>query len=407
MKILLIHCTYKFRGGEDTVVEEEMKLLQGHGEEVNLLSFSNDKNMLWKLIQLPFNVSAYLKTKKKLRAWKPDIVHIHNLHFGGSPSVIYAIKHSGIPFVMTVHNYRLLCPSAILFYKGKPFLESIRQPFPIAAVKAGVYKNSRLLTLWIGLSMLIHHWMRTWECCSRFIVLSQHTQNIFMHSKMRFRNEQIVVKPNFSAFPKLESSKRGDYFLFVGRLSEEKGIRLLLQVFSALPHHLKIAGDGPLRDEVINYSSLFPNIEFIGSLPKEEVITALQHCTALVFPSIWFEGMPLTIIEAFGSGTPVIASKLGAMENMITPGFDGLHFECGNTDSLKASLIQWVQLREQDKMTMRKNARFTYEEYYTPGTNIKQLLGIYQSVTGVKEMGTTSIVSTALVINQLYEIDHH
>ncbi|WP_419803168.1 glycosyltransferase family 4 protein [Mucilaginibacter sp.] len=382
MKVLVIHTTYKYRGGEDTVVSEEIKLLQQAGIQVELLEFNNDKNALLKLIQLPFNIQSYYTTKQKLATFKPDVVHIHNLHFGGSPAVIYAIKRSKIPFVTTLHNFRLLCPSGILFNNGKLFLDSLHQNFPWKAVQLGVYKKSKLITFWLGLSMYIHNKLGTWKNCNKYIVLSEHARQLFLHSKLNLSENQLVVKPNFSSVPSLQEQVREDYFLYVGRLSEEKGIMLLLSVFSSCPYKIIIAGDGPLKDEVIKYDSNYPNIEFVGSLQKTEVFKFLQQCTALVFPSVWFEGMPLIIIEAFACGTPVVSSKIGAMETMITPGYNGLHFEVNNETDFKNKLSDWMNLSIEEKNLYRINTLKAFDANYISSKNLEQLLQVYNEVTG-------------------------
>lgn len=380
MKVLVIHTSYKYRGGEDTVVAEEIKLLQNAGVKVELLEFKNDENTLLKLLQLPFNIQSYFITKKKLANFKPDIIHIHNLHFGGSPSVIYAIKRSKIPFVTTLHNFRLLCPSGILFHNGKLFLDSLHQNFPWKAIGLGVYKSSKLITFWLSLSMYIHNKLGTWKNCRKYIVLSKHARQLFLNSKLDLSENQFVIKPNFCSVPTLPVQTREDSFLYVGRLSDEKGLMLLLSVFSSCQYKIKIAGDGPLKEEVIQYSSQYPNIEFLGILNKTEVFTLLQSCTALVFPSIWFEGMPLTIIEAFACSTPVISSKLGAMETMIVPGYNGLHFEAQSEPDFKKQLDKWINLSEQQKQQYRLNAYQTYQNNYTAEQNLKQLLFIYDKV---------------------------
>lgn len=382
MKILVIHTTYKYRGGEDTVVAEEIKLLQQAGLQVELLSFNNDEGALLKLLQLPFNIQSYYITKRKLATFKPDVVHIHNLHFGGSPSVIYAIKRSKIPFVNTLHNFRLLCPSGILFYNGKPFLDSLRQTFPWKAVQLGVYKNSKLITFWLGLSIYIHNKLGTWKNCNRYIVLSEHARQLFLQSKLGLTQNQVVIKPNFSSVPNLPEEERENYFLYVGRLSEEKGIMLLLSVFSLSSYKIKIAGDGPLKSEVLKYAAQYPNIEFLETLDKTSIFNLLKTCTALVFPSIWFEGMPLTIIEAFACGTPVICSKIGAMETMVTSGYNGLHFEVNNDVDFKNKLDDWTNLTADDKNQYQKNAITTFDANYTSSKNLAQLLHIYNEVTG-------------------------
>ncbi len=380
MKVLVIHTSYKYKGGEDTVVAEEIKLLQNAGVQVELLEFNNYENALLKLLQLPFNLQSYFTTKKKLADFEPDIVHIHNLHFGGSASIIYAIKRSKIPFVNTLHNFRLLCPSGILFHNGQIFLDSLHQNFPWKAVCLGVYKGSKLITFWLSLSLYIHNKLGTWKNCNQYIVLSEHARQLFLNSKLDLAVNQLIIKPNFCSVPTLPMQRRETSFLYVGRLSEEKGLMLLLSVFSSCRHKIKIAGDGPLKDEVIRCSTQYPNIEFLGILNKTEVFTLLQSCTALVFPSIWFEGMPLTIIEAFACGTPVISSKLGAMETMIVSGYNGLHFEARNESDFKKQLDNWSNLNEEQKEQYCLNAYQTYLNYYTAEQNTHQLLNIYNNI---------------------------
>lgn len=380
MKILIIHCTYQFKGGEDSVVAEELKLLQRAGHTVELLLFSNEKNTLLNVLLLPFNPFSYFKTKKRLEAFQPDVVHLHNLHFAASPSVVYAVNSKKLPLVCTLHNYRLLCPSATLFYKGQAFLLSLKNKFPWKAVQLGVYKNSRILTFWMAVSMQLHYWLRTWSIPNRIIVLSQHARKMFLQSKGSFRDEQLIVKPNFCTVPPELSQFRKNIFLFVGRLTQEKGIPFLLNVFSGSVHKLRIAGDGPLKETVLAAAQQNGNIEYLGPLKKEELSLHMQQSTALIFPSIWYEGMPLTIIEAFSCGLPVIATRLGAMEYMVTPGYDGLLFEAGNKEDLQNTLNEWVCLKAEEKERISKQAKSTYQKFYTPEDNRKQLLAVYQSV---------------------------
>jgi glycosyltransferase involved in cell wall biosynthesis len=361
-----------------------MNLLKKAGIQVELLEFQNDKSTLLKLAQMPFNFFSYRKTCKKIKQFRPDIVHIHNLHFAGSASVLYALKHLQVPFVITLHNYRMLCPSAILFNEGQLYLKSIEQKFPWDAVKKGVYKNSKLLTFWVSLSTKLHQRLGTWNLSSRYIVLTSHARQVFLNSNLNLGKNKLTVKPNFCSLTTVVKTDRSDHFLYVGRLTEEKGILLLLDVFSSSPYCLKIAGDGPLRQKVQAYSRKYDNIEFLGLVKKENLPALLAECTALIFPSIWYEGMPLTIIEAFASGTPVIASKLGAMESMIEDGHNGLHFEAGNKHDLQEKLAFWQRMELAQRTTYYQNARLTYEQNYTPEENLEQLLSIYQSVIDEK-----------------------
>lgn len=384
MKVLFIHCYYQCSGGEDGVVEDEIKLLRSKGFEVELLAFSNAKNVMATILQMPFNFATYRITSKKLLTFRPDVVHIHNFHFAASASVLYAIKRRQIPFVVTLHNYRLLCPSATFFHKGKPFTNSLKEYFPWTAIRNGVYRNSKLLTFWLSLSMKIHTIAGTWKLCSRYIVLSQQAKDIFISAGIGIKAAQIVVKPNFT-FPVVHAaSARGSHFLYVGRLSTEKGIIGLIKAFSAMPYKLKIAGDGPLKNEVIQLIKNSPNITYTGPLQKSEVLTELQTCSALVFPSVWHEGMPLTVIEAFCCGTPVIASRIGIMETMIKHGVNGLHFEAGNQSELQDKIEQWVLLGDEKKQQMRQNALLTYRQHYTPERNAQLLTGIYSATQHLK-----------------------
>ena len=385
MKVLIIHTTYKIKGGEDSVVFNEMELLKSNGVEVELLQFSNEGKTLLKIVQLPFNISSYKKTKKKLKSFSPDIVHIHNLHFGGSNSVLYAIKAAEIPFVFTLHNYRLLCPSATLFSNGKIFTDSIKKQFPWKAIRKGVYQNSRILTFWLGLSMLIHYRLGSWKMCNGFIVLSNYSKELFLQSKMKFIGDRIFVKPNFCYASSIIPAVRNDYFLYVGRLSEEKGITLLLKTFSKNKLPLKIVGSGPLENEVREYGNRCANIEFLGVLKKEDVVNLLRKCSALIFPSLWYETFGMVVIEAFSTANAVIASDLGPMKDLITNQFNGLHFEAGNESDLQKKIETWQNLPDHEKQTYRNNARLTYEKYYTPATNAKELLSIYNTILKKKE----------------------
>ena len=398
MRILFIHCFYQFKGGEDTVVEEEMKMLNKHGITTDLLAFNNEKKALIKLFQMPFNISAYKKTLNRIKLFKPDIIHLHNLHFAASPSVVYAIKKCQIPFVATLHNFRLICPSALLFHKGKSFLNSLNEKFYWSAIKNRVYKNSYVITFWLSVTIKLHQVLATWRNCKQFIVLNNYAKNIFENSTINAGADKFTVKPNFCYAPTSQAAKNNNDFLYIGRLSEEKGIDILLNVFASNNMSINIAGDGPLKEKVLDYSKRFSNIHYLGLINKKEVYRLLQSCNALIFPSIWPEGMPLTIIEALACGTAVITSKSGAMLDMITDNYNGLYFETGDEVDLKNKTAAWQKFSANKKEEFRKNAMEVYYENYTSEKNLKQLMAIYQSaITSVKpkiiELSTADLVA--------------
>ncbi len=380
MKVLVVHTIYILKGGEDSVVDNEVELLRSNGVEVELLKFSNSGNTFLKVIQLPFNYSSYLKTKRSIRLFKPDIVHIHNLHFAGSASVIYAINQCKIPIVMTLHNYRLLCPSATLFYKGKIFTDSIKQIFSWQAVIKGVYLNSKALTFWVACSQLFHEVLGTWKLSNKYIALGQYTEEIFKNSKLSYIIPNMVIKPNFCYQNPNKKNVIGNYYLYVGRLSEEKGIITLLNAFSENKLPLKIAGTGPLEQEVIKYGQVFTNIEFLGSVNNEDVSDLLTNAIALIFSSQWFETFGMVIIEAFSSGVPVIASDIGQLKITIKNKYNGLCFESGNKDDLKEKVAYYENLSTEDKQIYRVNAFKCYQENYSPQKNAIELISIYNDL---------------------------
>lgn len=378
MRVLIIHTVYRFKGGEDSVVLNEMELLKSAGAEVELLQFSNAGNTLLKVLQLPFNFSSFIKTKKKIASFKPDIVHIHNLHFAGSPSVIYAVKKSNIPIVLTIHNYRLLCPSGTLFYNGRIYTRSLVHNFPIDAVLKGVYHNSKVLTFWVSFSLLLHQWFGTWTLVSRYIILGQHAKEIFSDSKLKSITEKMFIKPNFCFESATPADQMGAYYLYVGRLSEEKGLNLLLDAFSENGLQLKIAGGGPLQNEVMARCDAYPNIHYIGNVDKTAVNSLLKDAIALIFPSEWYETFGMVIIEAFSAGIPVIATRLGQLKFTIKDEYNGLLFQPGNKDDLSEKVLFYDKLSAEQKKIYKRNARQSYDAQYSPAKNIIELNNVYE-----------------------------
>lgn len=384
MKILMIHTFYRDKGGEDGVIMAEMALLKEAGMEVELLSFQNPSNAIaaiFTLLMSPFNVFSFSRTLNKIRSFQPDVVHLHNWHFMASPAVVVACQVAKAPLVLSLHNFRLICPSATLFHRGAIYLESLKQPFPWKAVRKGVYRNSTLQSFYLAFTVFLHKQLRTWQKVDRYLVFSGFMKNIFLQSTLEIPENKLVIKGN--SIPDLlfdDRIKRKNHFVFIGRLSPEKGLDVLLKAFAETGLDLLIYGYGPLESVVKAQTALYPNIQFKGPLSPDKVAEALRHCSALVFPSTCFEGMPLTLLEAFSTGTPVIASHLGAMSTMVEDQYNGLHFEAGNSVDLAQKLQYWNALPENEQAQYALKARATYEKYYTPAANLKTLESIYLSV---------------------------
>ncbi len=382
MKIGIVHTGYLFKGGEDVMVEQEYQLLKKHKVAVEVLYFKNSSNWLYQLAEMItafYNPFSYRRISRWLATVKPDVVHIHNWHYSASPAVFLAAKKKGIPVVHTLHNFRLLCPSGTLLHNDVISSEYLSNKFPWHSVRSRAYRHSYLQTFWLASVIWFHKIIGTWKNVDKYIALTEHAKSIFLLSDI-FTKEKIVVKPNFIANVPSEECERQSHFLFTGRLSIEKGMNVLLNAFAHSGHVLKIIGDGPLRNLVENYAKEHNNIIYLGFKHKNEIMNELKVCTAFIFSSIWYEGNPLTIIEALACGTAVITSGMGAMQTMITDGYNGLHFKPGSENDLIEKLNKWQVLPQSRKEDFYVNAKQSYIDNYTPEKSFEKLISIYKSV---------------------------
>lgn len=380
MKILLIHTSYAERGGEDSVFSNELELLS-EVAEVDTLTFSNAGSTLEvikKFLFAPWNFEATSKLERKIKKFKPDVIHLHNWHFAASPAIIRKARNLGVPVVMTLHNYRLLCPSANLFCDGKIFTDSLKGGFPWKAVFKKVYRNSFIQTFWLAFVLQFHKLIKTWNKVDQYIALTDFGRDLFLESSLKLNEDQITTKGNFVADNGFELKNREKHFLYVGRLTRDKGIEVLLEAFSKVDVEIRIIGDGPLKEKVLAAAEKYPNIKYEGLKQHSEIVSEMKKTSALIFPSVWFEGMPMTILEAFSSGTPVLASNLGAMRSLITDGYNGKLFEPGHADSLKDIVTNWQRSDITEREAFSRNARRTFEMHFTPERNLNSILSIYK-----------------------------
>lgn len=383
MRILVIHNFYQHPGGEDVVFEQEKALL-GTTEEVFSLTFKNEKGWrgAWQTLWAPWNIWAARRVKQAISRHRPDVVHIHNLHYAVGPIAVRIAKRMDVPVIMTLHNYRLLCPSATLFYNGEIFTTSLQAGFPWEAVWKGVHSQSVVKTAWLAFTNWVHRKIGTWQMVDRYIALTDFAKQLFVNSSLGFAAEKFVIKPNFVVTGSETSTTRGQHFLFVGRLTPEKGVDVLLKAFSGTHYSLRIAGDGPLKGQVMESALASPNITYLGSLNRSAINRQLNECIALLFPSIWYEGLPMTIIEAFAAGTPVIASDLGAMKSLVHEGENGWRFAANDPVALREKIAEWIHTDKLYKEQIGRQAREEYQQHYTAEQNKKQLLSCYHAMKG-------------------------
>ena len=380
LKVLILHNHYQQPGGEDVVVANESALLKEHGHEVHLQLLSNDSiqgpwRKMITALQTPYSWRSRREMIGIINNENPDVVHVHNFFPLLTPSIYDACQDAGVPVVQTLHNYRTICPGALLMREGK-VCEDCIQGTPYQAVLHGCYRGSRLGSLAVARMVDIHRRQGTWsDKVDRFIALTESAKKKFVAAG--FPAEKIAVKPNFiEATPteKFSTGKRSGA-LFVGRLSPEKGIGTLLEAWEKLDVSLRIVGDGPLLDMAkVNISEF---LTVLGRRKRTQIFEEMSRAAFLVMPSEWYETFGLTIIEAFSQSLPVIASRLGAMAELVEDGVTGLHFTPGDAEDL-ARKVRWANEHPEEMRRMGRNARLIYEEKYTSEVNYLQLMAIYE-----------------------------
>ena len=336
-KVLIVHNYYQIPGGEDTVAENEKKLLEGHGHEVvlytrhnsELNSLSRGQKFLLPISTI-FNFQTYKEVKRIIKVENIDIVHVHNTLNLVSPSVYYAVFACHVPVVQTVHNFRLLCPGATFFREGHVCEECLSKGL-ICAVKHKCYRGSRVQTLACVISTWIHRLIGTYKKLN-YICLTEFNKEKLLQLK-KIKNEKVFVKPNFVEEAKeiVPYEKRKNQFIYVGRLEEIKGIDILLEAWKLLGNEapeLIMCGKGPLEGwtkEYIEKNNL-SKVRLLGFVQNTEVRKMIGESKALVLPTQVYEGFPMTIAESYAWGTPVIGSDLGNTGSLIENGISGYKF---------------------------------------------------------------------------------
>lgn len=405
MKILQIHNKYIEKGGEDTVVANERQLLCSYGHEVQLCEFDNLTLQNTSKIQLffktVFNTTSYRKVKSHIDTFKPDVIHVHNVFYDASPSVFWAIKRSQTPAVMTIHQYRMGCVQGLLFRDNAVCRVCLDKKNAFYGIKNRCFQGSWLKSLQLTIVNICHQWtFKYLKPIKKFIFLADFTKNILapvLYVTDTFHTEG-VVKPNFvSDFGFSPMSSREDFYLFVGRLNEQKGLKVLIDIFTNNKKKLKIIGSGPLENYVKTIASRHENIQYLGYADTDFIINNLKKCKSLIVPSLTYEGQPMTILEAFSTGTPVIATNIKNLDSMIEPGYNGFLFNpLIDTDFFET-------LDDFYRPELYMNARATYERHYSTQQNYEQLMTIYTSLKNTKPTPQYHTTQSRNLIHSNYE----
>lgn len=397
MKIIIANKFYYPRGGDCIYTIELEKLLKSKGHEVAIFSMQHPSNQyseyneyfagqvdfnnrslksLISLLVRPFgSPEVRRKFTRLVNDFKPDLVHLNNIHSQLSPVIVHIAHKHGIPAVWTLHDYKLVCPAYLLLSDGKPCEACLDRKWSVVNKKC--IKDNLIASFVAYLEGRFWNSGKLNRITAKFISPSN-----FLKSKMvmgGLDKSKIEVVHNFlsaSELPEL-SNDGGDYYCYIGRLSSEKGIDTLLNAAVSLPEYkLKIIGTGPLENDYMSKNKS-EHIEFLGYKTGSELKNLLSGSRFMVIPSTWYENYPLTIIESLCMGTPVLGSDIGGIPELIKPGLNGMLFEAGNVTDLQDKISYlWLHPEKFDSSVIAADAidSLSSERYYD------RIIDIYSSI---------------------------
>jgi glycosyltransferase involved in cell wall biosynthesis len=381
MRVLVLHNHYQQAGGEDVAVRQEVGLLRDRGHEVVLFERDNAgiqaENLISKVAlsaQTVWSQRSYAEVRHVIHNSRPDIVHVHNVLPLLSPAVHHAAWSEGVPVVQSLHNYRLICPGTLLRRDGHTCLDCVGRSTWRGVLHA-CYRESRSASAAVAAMLETHRFLGTWRRIQAYIALSTFQRDMLVRGGLPA--ERVHVKPNFVTWPYPVRQEHGRYALYVGRLSPEKGVLTLVEAWGLNGHlPLKIAGAGPLESELRQRISGYgADIELLRFRQPEEIAELLLQARCLIYPSELHEPGGLSAIEAFAAGVPVIASRMGALTDLVEHERTGLHFTAGDAADLAAVVHQ---VDAENSLRMGQAARAEYLAHYTPERNYELLMNIYQ-----------------------------
>ena len=377
--ILIVHNYYQIPGGEDTVVANEKKMLEKHGHKVTLYSRNNaelkEMSTLRKIflpITTVFNPRTYRDIKKIIKQENIEVVHVHNTLNLVSPAVYYAARRMKVPVVQTIHNFRLLCPGAT-FYRDGHICEDCVEHGLKCAVRHSCYRESKIQTLACVLSAEFHRMTGIYGKIN-YICLTDFNKKKLLELK-QIKPERVFVKPNFVECKNeyIPEKNRKDQFVFAGRLDKLKGIDFLFEAWKCMGKEapkLIVCGTGPMEDWCKSFiKENDVNIEMRGFVTNNEALKIIANSKALVLPTQCYEGFPMSIVEAFSVGTPVICSDLGNAGSVVEEGITGYKFTSNSVDGIICATQKCHGLCNRTKKI--------YQENYSVEKNYELIRGIY------------------------------
>ena len=380
MKILIIHNFYQYCGGEDTYVISLKKLLEEKGEKVYLYS-KDSKNIkkFWDkvkaVIGLFYNPWVKKELEEIIQKFKPEVAHFHNVYPLIGPTSYRIVKKFNVPIVQHIHNYRFMCPKGILFRNGKICELCLNKKLPFWAIFFGCYHQSKIASLFFSLAFFYHKMIKTFDLIDKIIFPSEFTRDYYI-KHLKIPKEKTFFLPYFVDIkPEKNQVMEKDFFLFVGRLSEEKGIIQLLKVFKTLPKiKLLVIGDGPLRSEVEKYKK-YKNIIIKGYLPREEIYPYIKKAKAVIISSIWYEVLPNVYIESILQNTPVFIPDNENFKSIVKSNNLVIKYKFRDFEDLKIKIIAFNQIK--NKKTELKTKTGFYN-IYNKDKNLKEIIKFFK-----------------------------
>lgn len=385
MKVLMIHNYYRTSApsGEDIVVANEKRMLERHCEVISYVKRNDDldessfgtrvsmaANALW-------NKTSFVEIRRVISQHKPTLMHVHNTFPQISPSAYAAAKAEKLPVLQTLHNYRLSCANGLLLRDGVP-CELCLKGLPYPALHYKCYRGSLPATATVVGIQLFNRMIGSYRNnIDTFIALTRFAKEKMLLGNLRDAN--FVVKPNFLPDPPIPGPyPRERQAIFVGRLTEEKGVWTLIRAWAGTKgYRLLIVGDGGLRGELEKYVAENKlDVQFLGHRARREVLELISACALQIVPSICYEGFPMVVLEAYACGTAILASALGGLAETVVEGVTGRQFPPGDVDTLR-SKINWM-LESGETEQLGRAGRDLFEKEFTESRNSKQLLDIYE-----------------------------
>jgi glycosyltransferase involved in cell wall biosynthesis len=379
MKILLAHNHYLIPGGEDESFRAEADLLRQNGHDVTLYEEDNRKvENLGKFrtaVRTLWSAETYRRVSDILKSGSYDLVSVQNFFPLISPSIYYAARKAGVPVIQTLRNYRLICLNGYFFRDGRPCELCLERRSALPGIRYRCYRQDRAGSLVVAGMQSMHRLIGTWnKRVDAYIALTDFSAAKFIQAGLPAA--KIHLRPNFLPDDPGVGAVNRDAALFIGRDSPEKGLNILLQAWTQVKTKSRLVVLGPAA----RVDGHDPNgIEWRGHQPNEVVLAALKQAKFLVFPSLWYENFPRVILEAMACGTPVIASRLGSMPEIIKDNVTGLLFEPGNSTDL-ADKMNWLMTHGTERRKMGAAARLEYELHYTSSAAYQKLMEIYASI---------------------------